>query len=223
MAQADQYEPCPARMLCSTHARATFLHMLFTLQWGNSEFQCYTSDSSNAAIIPNPDKPSDGVLRITSRHVSTPQTCTNRQSAPSQKSWTSAKLVTKNLHSFAPKSGPSGCQPIVVESRLKVPWKQGHWAAFWMLPQDSGAGWPKSGEIDIMEHINLAQEVLGTVHLGNAEGELGFLQYMVQGLHGCAPPCPAESHDTLLAPVPHSICWLNSGRLLLQHGVCSVC
>lgn len=40
-----------------------------------------------------------------------------------------------------------------------------------MLPQNSTLGWPKGGEIDIMEHVNHNLEVLGTVHLGNAVGE----------------------------------------------------
>jgi len=43
-----------------------------------------------------------------------------------------------------------------VEARIKVSGTQGLWPAFWMLGSnffDGTAGWPGSGEIDIMEHV----------------------------------------------------------------------
>jgi len=55
------------------------------------------------------------------------------------------------------------------ESRLKLPWGQGIWPAFWMLPTyGTYGGWPKSGEIDIMENIGKEgpNTVHGTVHYG---------------------------------------------------------
>jgi beta-glucanase (GH16 family) len=40
------------------------------------------------------------------------------------------------------------------EARIKIPAGQGMWPAFWMLGKDiSSIGWPKCGEIDIMENI----------------------------------------------------------------------
>ena len=49
------------------------------------------------------------------------------------------------------------------EARLKLPWGRGIWPAFWMLPTyDTYGGWPKSGEIDIME--NIGKEGPNTVH-----------------------------------------------------------
>lgn len=42
---------------------------------------------------------------------------------------------------------------------------QGSWPAIWMMPEKSTyGGWPKSGEIDIMEHVNLENQVHQTVH-----------------------------------------------------------
>ena len=39
---------------------------------------------------------------------------------------------------------------------MKLPTGQGAWPAFWMMPQeDVYGGWPLSGEIDIMEAVNL--------------------------------------------------------------------
>ncbi|NNL89334.1 MAG: glycoside hydrolase family 16 protein, partial [Marinicaulis sp.] len=43
-----------------------------------------------------------------------------------------------------------------ISARLKLPEGQGTWPAFWMMPeQDAYGNWPLSGEIDIMEAVNL--------------------------------------------------------------------
>jgi beta-glucanase (GH16 family) len=40
------------------------------------------------------------------------------------------------------------------EVRAKLPYGGGTWPAIWMMPTDNAyGGWPKSGEIDIMEHV----------------------------------------------------------------------
>ncbi|HEX2968837.1 MAG TPA: glycoside hydrolase family 16 protein [Bacteroidales bacterium] len=55
-----------------------------------------------------------------------------------------------------------------IEARIKLPEGQGLWPAFWMLGQNiHQAGWPKCGEIDIMEHINKLDIVHGTLHWDN--------------------------------------------------------
>lgn len=53
-----------------------------------------------------------------------------------------------------------------VEIRAQLPIKQGAWPAFWMMGDDrSRVGWPKCGEIDIMEHVTSSVgTVYGTVH-----------------------------------------------------------
>ena len=52
------------------------------------------------------------------------------------------------------------------EARIKIPRGQGMWPAFWMLGDDIGsAGWPNSGEIDIMENIGSEPNTVhGTMH-----------------------------------------------------------
>ncbi|MGW8391322.1 glycoside hydrolase family 16 protein [Pseudoduganella sp. HUAS MS19] len=52
------------------------------------------------------------------------------------------------------------------EARIRVPHGQGIWPAFWMQGADIGkAGWPRSGEIDIMENIGKEPDIVyGTVH-----------------------------------------------------------
>jgi beta-glucanase (GH16 family) len=42
---------------------------------------------------------------------------------------------------------------------------KGSWPAIWMMPENSTyGGWPKSGEIDIMEHVNNEDVIHQTIH-----------------------------------------------------------
>ncbi|SEA78572.1 glycoside hydrolase family 16 protein [Pedobacter hartonius] len=55
-----------------------------------------------------------------------------------------------------------------LEARIKGPLGQGLWPAFWALGQNfSTVGWPKCGEIDIMEHVNANNTFYGTIHWDN--------------------------------------------------------
>ena len=73
--------------------------------------------------------------------------------------YTSARLVTLGKFSF--KYGRA-------EARMKLPAGQGIWPAFWMLGSNiTTIGWPKCGEIDIMEHINNVPVAYGTAHWDN--------------------------------------------------------
>lgn len=117
---------------------------------GNNEKQCYTDSEQNAFI-------SDGVLNI----VALPA------EEGAEKPYTSARLNTRYKADF--KYGR-------IEMRAKLPTGQGSWPAFWMMPTDDVYGtWPKSGEIDIMEAVNLKaatadggveSHVYGTLHYG---------------------------------------------------------
>ncbi len=61
------------------------------------------------------------------------------------KEYSSARLTTQR------KGDWKYCK---VEVRAKVPEGRGTWPAIWMLPTENKYGsWPKSGEIDIMEHV----------------------------------------------------------------------
>ena len=117
---------------------------------GNNEKQCYTDSDENAFI-------SDGMLNI----VALPA------AEGAEKPYTSARLNTKYKADF--KYGR-------IEMRAKLPSGQGSWPAFWMLPTDEVyGGWPKSGEIDIVEAVNLKvanedgsveSNIHGTLHYG---------------------------------------------------------
>ena len=101
--------------------------------WGNNEKQYYTpGDNSDVA---------NGMLTITAKKE-------NREGAK----YTSSRMVTRNLGDFTYGR---------IEAKMKLPSGRGTWPAFWMLPTDYAYGnWPKSGEIDIMEHVGYDPNVV---------------------------------------------------------------
>lgn len=65
--------------------------------------------------------------------------------------YTSARLITKAR--FEPTYGR-------IEARIRIPRGQGLWPAFWMLGANIDAvGWPRCGEIDVMENCQLVTAV----------------------------------------------------------------
>jgi beta-glucanase (GH16 family) len=107
--------------------------------WGNNELQYYTSRPENVTV-------QNGYLLITARNESFEGS-----------SYTSARLVTKGK--FEQAYGR-------FEARIRLPWGQGIWPAFWMLGADIEKNpWPGAGEIDIMEYRGQNPTImLGTVH-----------------------------------------------------------
>ncbi len=61
-----------------------------------------------------------------------------------------------------------------IEARISLPAIQGTWPAFWMLPEEeyNRAGWPISGEIDIMENRGRSDSsVSGALHYATRNGQ----------------------------------------------------
>lgn len=56
-----------------------------------------------------------------------------------------------------------------VEVKARFDGVQGCWPAIWLMPTN-GEAWPKSGEIDLMEHLNNQGGVHQTVHFCNEGG-----------------------------------------------------
>jgi beta-glucanase (GH16 family) len=81
--------------------------------------------------------------------------------------YTSARLITKGK--FDLKFGR-------FEARIKIPRGQGVWPAFWLLGNDiDTVGWPKCGEIDIMENIGREPSTVhGTIHGPGYSGSKGI-------------------------------------------------
>ena len=92
--------------------------------WGNNELQYYTTRLENIRLA-------NGYLEIEARK----ETYENRE-------YTSARIYSKGKKSFLYGK---------MEARIKFPGGVGTWPAFWMMGESGG--WPKCGEIDIMEHV----------------------------------------------------------------------
>ena len=105
--------------------------------WGNAELENYTNSTSNAF------QDGGGHLVI--------------QAVASAGAYVSARLKTQGLATFTYGR---------IEARIQIPFGQGIWPTFWMMGADiTAVGWPRCGEIDIME--NRGKEpttVHGTVH-----------------------------------------------------------
>lgn len=109
--------------------------------WGNDEAQFYTEGRLENARVEN------GHLIIEARKENWPP------SRNPTHQYTSARLVSK---------GSGDWLYGRIEARAKLPAGRGTWPAIWMLPTGNAyGGWPRSGEIDIMEHVGFDP---GTVH-----------------------------------------------------------
>ena len=115
--------------------------------WINGELQVYTDTSYDNIRMRN------GVLVITGKK--------DYPNYNTTEPWSSGRLITQNKIDF--KYGK-------VEVRAKLPRARGSWPAIWLMPTSSAYGdWPKSGELDIMEHVgNKFGTVLSTVHTQNS-------------------------------------------------------
>ena len=118
--------------------------------WGNQEWQAYTDRPENVRL-------EDGMLVIEARE---------EEATFSGRPYSSARIKTQGLHAW---------QYGRIEARLKLPYGQGIWPAFWMLGENiTHKGWPASGEIDIMEHIGREPDhIYATVHAPGYSGGNG--------------------------------------------------
>jgi len=108
--------------------------------WGNGQLEYDTGRSENVSMD------GQGNLAIVAR-----------KEVYMGKSYTSARLVTQDI--FEQAYGR-------FEARIKLPYGQGIWPAFWLLGDNfEEDGWPTCGEIDIMEYRGQETSTIhGTVH-----------------------------------------------------------
>ncbi len=134
--------------------------------WGNNEAQWYPYANPRNAFVSN------GTLKIKAIREKI-----------SGKNYSSARLTTKH------KGDWTYCK---IEVRAKLPGGRGTWPAIWMLPTDFKYGdWPKSGEIDIMEHVGSDPDsILSTSHseaynhsIGTQVGNTIFLPEAITTFH----------------------------------------
>ena len=128
--------------------------------WGNRELQTYTDLVENASIAADPLAGNGTALSI--KALKNPDG-----------SFTSARLTTHDT--FQTTYGR-------FEARIKMPVGQGIWPAFWLLGGNMGVvGWPRCGEIDVMEWIGrMPGTAYGTLHGPGYNG--------ARGIQGAYPP-----------------------------------
>lgn len=136
---------------------------------GNDERQCYTDRPENVYL-------EDGALHLKAQEedYTGPRFPADIQAdlgGERTQTYTSGKVRTRELASW--KYGR-------FSARMKLPEGQGTWPAFWMMPAENVYGtWPLSGEIDIMEAVNLEtpcaecpggveRRTSGALHFGRA-------------------------------------------------------
>ncbi len=120
--------------------------------WGEGELQAYTNRVANSY--------QDGRGHL----VIATQAERYRGADSITRDYTSARISTKNKYSF---------QYGVFEARLRTPVGKGLWPAFWALGTDiDRSGWPKCGEIDVMESLgHEPRKASGTIHGPSSGGE----------------------------------------------------
>ncbi len=116
--------------------------------WGNNELQYYRQENTTV---------SNGILAIEAKR----QFFNGSQ-------FTSSRITTQGKQSF---------QHGRIDIRAAMPYGQGMWPALWMLGESiSNVGWPRCGEIDIMEMVGGSVQdggddvCHGTAHWADASG-----------------------------------------------------
>jgi len=159
--------------------------------WGNQEREYYTTRPENVAL----DGAGHLVITALAEPPNASDTCWYGRCR-----YTSARLKTQGL--FDQTYGR-------FEARLQIPRGQGIWPAFWMLGRDiDSAGWPRSGEIDIMENIGKEPyTVHGTIHGPGYSGGNG-----IGGPYQLVTPFADDFHVFAVEWEPGVIRWLVDGK-----------
>lgn len=151
----------------------------------NGELQYYTPDNATCR---------DGLLIIEARADSV---TIGGEMCPI----TSSSLTTQGRASW--KYG-------YVEVRAKLPASLGTWPAIWMMPKESCYGdWPRSGEIDILEHVGHDPE---RIHFSSHTERFNHMRG-TQRTHQCpAPDAVGKFHLYALKWTPDRLTWYYDGK-----------
>lgn len=114
---------------------------------------------------------------------------------------TSASLITKGKHVW--KYG-------YVEVRARINAMRGSWPAIWMMPEASAYGaWPRSGEIDIMEHVGYAPR---NIHFAAHSERYNHMRAVQKNFVCNAPDAVGAFHTYGLRWTPERLTWLYDGE-----------
>lgn len=155
--------------------------------WGNNERQFYTAGANQL------DGTAEGNLVVTATRAG----ASSNRCYYGTCAWTSGKIHTNGKVSFSYGQ---------LEARVKVPAGGGTWPAFWMLGSNIGSvGWPRCGELDIMEAVGNAPKMLwGTAHMADGNGR----RVLRGGTTQLPDDLSAGYHVFAVNWTPTSITWL---------------
>lgn len=159
----------------------------------NGELQAYVADRLENCNI------HDGLLHLTVRQETDGFTLPDGTTP----AYTSASIHTQNKMKFTYGR---------VDVRAKLPAIKGTWPAIWLMPNDSHYGmWPRSGEIDIMEHVGYDPYVVHfTAHTYQHNSGTDNKHHMSMRLMN---PAPADDfHVYSLEWTENKITWLVDGK-----------
>lgn len=114
---------------------------------------------------------------------------------------TSASLTTKDHGSW---------KYCYVEVKAKLPSFRGSWPAIWMMPSDDSYGdWPRSGEIDIMEHVGYEPE---NIHFAAHSERYNHMRGEQRNFVCPAADCTDGFHIFGLRHTPDKLIWYYDGE-----------
>lgn len=154
----------------------------------NKELQYYTKERKENAVVEN------GFLVLTVRNDSL---SINGKLHPI----TSASINTKGKGEWTYGR---------IEVRAKFSSALGTWPAIWMLGANIGeAGWPASGEIDILEHVGYMPD---TVHFNVHTAKYNHVKQTNKGTKVYSPAPDRDFHLYALEWFPDRLDWYFDGR-----------
>jgi len=162
--------------------------------WGNNELEYYTTSTRNASMDGN------GNLVITAINETLPK---KNKCWYGRCQYSSARIKTVGKFNAYGR----------FEARIKLPYGQGIWPAFWMLGKNiNKVGWPACGEIDIMENIGREPSTVhGTIHGPGYSGAngIGARYELPTGV----PFADGDFHVFAIEWEPGAIRWYVDGNL----------
>ncbi len=156
--------------------------------WGNNELQYYTNRPENVRV-------ENGKLLITA--IKEPV---------NGKEFSSTRLVSRKKADFLYGR---------LEVRAKLPSGRGTWPAIWMLPTDWEYGdWPRSGEIDIMEHVGYDPE---RVHISTHTESYNHIKNTQKTAIKTVTGAMSEFHDYRVDWTPYAVRGYIDNQFLFEH------
>lgn len=186
----------------------------------NEESQCYTNRLENIQVggghltitarteLPIEDD-NDRALRCDGTDISMAGNEVGTVNCPATPGDTPLKdynYSSARIHTHVPTTPMNPSAPHAwtygrIEIRARVPFGQGTWPAFWMLPLPSAVKWPRSGEIDILEAVNLHMFFPGSFETDRVQSNVHFCSTVIADLDPnasndaqavCQLPCNAS-------------------------------